>query len=84
ADLLRPKVLYREREDRIVRCGYALEFYEIKRDGLHYFQKEGINAGTSAMMRHYPAQDLNVILLSNMMEGVWEPTARIHEMIAAS
>jgi len=44
-------------------------------------QKEGINAGVSAILRHFPQQDINVVMLSNMEDGVWDPIWFIHEMI---
>jgi CubicO group peptidase (beta-lactamase class C family) len=48
-----------------------------------YAEKEGINAGVSAMLRHYPDQDLSVVLLSNMEAGVWAPIQEIHRRLAA-
>ena len=70
ADFLTPKVLHHENEEVTVRYGYGLEFFELRADSqMNFYQKEGINAGVSAVMRHYPAGDVNVILLSNMMEG---------------
>ncbi len=38
-------------------------------------------AGGSAVIRHFPKQDINVVLLSKMEEGVWDPVWDIHEMI---
>jgi hypothetical protein len=36
------------------------------------------------MIRHYPAQDLNVVILSNMEDGAWEPMHEIHRLIMAA
>ncbi|MBE9474813.1 MAG: hypothetical protein IMY85_07960, partial [Chloroflexi bacterium] len=47
------------------------------------YQKEGINAGASALIRHYPELDVNVVLLSNLEEGVWEPVWKIHDLIVS-
>jgi CubicO group peptidase (beta-lactamase class C family) len=80
-DFLAPKVLHHEREHYRVKFGYGLEFYEMKSDRFSYYQKDGINAGASGMMRHYPAQDLNVILLSNMQKGIWEPLEKVHDLV---
>ena len=47
-------------------------------------QKEGINAGVSGLIRHFPQQDINVVILSNMEAGVWDPVRVIHEMIVSN
>lgn len=44
-------------------------------------EKQGINAGVSGMIRHFPEQEINVVILSNLMNGAWKPIRRIHEMI---
>ncbi len=33
------------------------------------------------MIRHFPAREINVVILSNLMDGAWKPIRRIHEMI---
>jgi CubicO group peptidase (beta-lactamase class C family) len=33
-------------------------------------------------IRHFPDQNINVILLSNLADGVWEPIWRLHDAIA--
>ncbi len=83
-DFLTPKAFYHENEQAVEKVAYGLFFHLMKANNFSFYQKDGINAGTSGMMRHYPAQDINVILLSNMMRGVWEPIEKIHEFISAS
>jgi hypothetical protein len=39
-------------------------------------------AGVSAMLRHYPGDDVTVVLLSNMEDGVWDPVWEMHEIVA--
>jgi hypothetical protein len=56
-------------------------FMLTKNDEVICYQKEGINAGVSGIMRYFPAQDINVVILSNMENGVWRPIWKIHEMI---
>lgn len=63
--------------------GYGLEFSVDSAGNVLFAQKEGINAGVSAIIRHYPDQDLNVILLANSREGVWEPLRAIHRWLVA-
>jgi CubicO group peptidase (beta-lactamase class C family) len=78
---LTPHVLHSENENRVLHCGYALEFIETKPAPSLYYEKEGSNVGASAIIRHYPALNLNVVMLSNMAEGVWQPLRRVHELV---
>jgi CubicO group peptidase (beta-lactamase class C family) len=78
---LRPHVHYRERDDWTVMFGYVLEFFLDRSGDVVFYQKDGINAGVSGIIRHFPAQDINVVILSNMMSGVWEPVWRIHDLV---
>jgi CubicO group peptidase (beta-lactamase class C family) len=82
-DFLTPKVLDREDAQAVIRFGYGLDFYQMKPDRFSFYQKDGVNAGVSGIMRHYPAHDINVILLSNMQKGAWEPIDKIHDLLSA-
>lgn len=83
AEFLTPRVLYRETEEWKTMYGYGLLFRYDRSGRLVFYQKEGINAGVSAMLRHYPEHDVNVVLLSNMEDGVWEPVRKVHEVVMA-
>jgi CubicO group peptidase (beta-lactamase class C family) len=76
-----PQVKHSDRADWTMYYGYGL-WFRMEPDGtvLHY-GKEGINAGVSAYLRYYPAQDLTVVILSNLMEGVWAPMNKIHDLV---
>lgn len=78
---VRPHVLYWTNDEWTVKFGYVLEFYLDKADKVVFYQKDGINAGVSAVIRHYPDQDINVVILSNTMDGVWEPIWKMHDWI---
>lgn len=80
-ELLSPHVTYREKDDWVMKYGYCLWFYVDKDGEIVCYQKEGVNAGVSALIRHFPKQDINVVILSNMEEGVWDPIWRIHELV---
>lgn len=76
-----PQVDYHESDNWKVMFGFVLEYYLDKSGKLIFYQKDGVNGGVSAIIRHYPEQDINVVLLSNMQEGVWEPIWKIHELL---
>ena len=78
---LSPHVHYRTMDNWEKMYGYGLWFYVDKSDRIVCYQKEGINAGVSGLVRYYPDQDITVILLSNMEGGVWEPVRKIHDLI---
>jgi CubicO group peptidase (beta-lactamase class C family) len=81
---LTPQVHYKDTKDYEALYGFGLMFYINKAGEVVCFQKEGTNAGVSAIIRHFPAQDINVVLLSNMEEGVWDPVWHIHEVIISA
>lgn len=80
-DFLRPHVLHSRREDRICRYGLGLEFVSDLDDRPLYYQKDGINVGTSGILRHYPEADITVAILANTSGGVWEPMRRLNALI---
>lgn len=62
--------------------GYGLWFYVEPSGQVRFGEKEGVNVGVSAVLRFYPETDINVVLLSNLEEGVWEPVWVIDEMMS--
>jgi len=48
-----------------------------------FAEKEGVNAGVSAVLRCYPDQDVNVVLLANIQGHEEEPLAAIHRQLTA-
>ena len=46
--------------------------------------KDGINAGTGGLLRYYPHQELDVVVLANSAEGAWPAARRIHDLVRAS
>jgi len=79
--LFTPHVDYKEKDGWRMKYGYCFWFYMEEDEKVVCMQKEGINAGASAVLRYFPHQDINVVILSNMEEGVWEPIWKIHEMV---
>ncbi len=58
--------------------GYGLEFYVDPAGQLVCYQKEGENTGVSGFIRHFPKDDINLVILSNMENGAWKPLWDIH------
>jgi CubicO group peptidase (beta-lactamase class C family) len=80
---LTPQVLHHERDDGAIWYGFGLEFV-LDRDGAVWnTYKEGENAGASGVVRYYPADDLDVVVLTNLERGAWSPTKEIHRLIGA-
>jgi len=76
-----PQIHYKDRDGWEMRYGLGMWFY-VEPDGrVVCCQKEGYNAGVSAVMRYFFDSDVNVVILSNMADGAWEPTREIHDLI---
>ncbi len=80
---LTPQVFYKAQDDWTMMYGYGLWFYVDESDVVVCYQKEGINAGVSGLVRYFPAWDVNVVILSNMEAGVWAPVWKIHDVVVA-
>ncbi len=78
---LTPQVRYRQRDDWTLMMGYGLVFYVDASGEAVCYQKEGINAGVSGVMRYFPQRDINVVILSNLENGVWEPIWTVHDLV---
>ncbi len=84
AALLTPQVLHATLPDGLREFyGYGLWFMLDAAGQVVDYAKEGINAGASAFMRHFPAAGVNAILLSNMQDGVWQPMRFVQAQIEA-
>src|SRR5262249_23534387 len=78
-----PQVLHHVGEEWRQMYGYGIEFAVDESRNVLFAEKEGINAGVSAVIRHYPEHDINVVLLANTQKGVWEPRRAIHRLLVA-
>lgn len=80
---LTPQVVWRVDDVWVQHFGYG-PWFRVSGDGVTVFlQKEGINAGTSCVLRHYPGRDVTVAILSNLETGAWDPLGVVHEMVEA-
>ena len=83
AAFLAPQVVHSVRDGWVEHYGFG-PWFRVDDDGtLVFLEKEGSNAGVSGLVRHYPARDLTVVMLSNLEDGVWEPIRTAHEMVMA-
>ncbi len=81
---LSPHVHYRDKDGWTMKYGYCWWFYVEKDGKVVCYQKEGVNAGVSGLIRYFPQQDINVVILSNMEDGAWEPVGKIHKLVVAN
>lgn len=78
-----PQVFHSQRDGWKLMYGPGL-WFRVEEDGnILFYEKEGQNAGVSGLIRHYPAHDLSVVILTNMEEAAWDPIVDIHKMLAA-
>ena len=83
AAFLAPQVIHGVRDGWVEHYGFG-PWFHVDDDGtLVFLEKDGSNAGVSGLVRHYPARDLTVVMLSNLDDGVWEPIRVAHEMVVA-
>ena len=80
---LTPQALHHRRDDWAVWYGFGLEFVTDDNGAVRNYYKDGVNAGASGIVRYYPADQLDVVVLSNSAAGAWEPTDEIHRLIRA-
>jgi CubicO group peptidase (beta-lactamase class C family) len=80
---LTPQVLHHDRDDWAVWYGFGLEFVIDRAGSVRNTYKDGVNAGASGVVRYYPADDLDVVVLSNSERGAWPVMDEIHRLIRA-
>jgi CubicO group peptidase (beta-lactamase class C family) len=78
-----PQVLHHTQDDWKQMYGYGIEFAVDGAGNVMFAEKEGNNAGVSNVIRHYPDQDINVVLLANIQNSAWEPIRTIHRLLTA-
>ena len=79
---LSPQVVHSTKDTWTEMYGYGLRFCVDRAGKVYCYEKEGVNAGVSGVISHFPDQDVTVTLLSNMEDGVWDPAwGKIHEMV---
>ncbi|HEY5880435.1 MAG TPA: serine hydrolase domain-containing protein [Nakamurella sp.] len=83
AAFLTPQAKHHERDGHEIWYGFGLEF-DLDADGaVRSYYKDGINAGASAIVRHYPGPDIDVAVLSNSEKGAWPVIDDVHRSVRA-
>ena len=77
-----PQVVHHSRDDgSSVQYGYGLEF-DVSADGqVRWWSKEGINAGASGILQHYPDRGVDVVVLACSEDGAWQPIRWVHDLV---
>jgi CubicO group peptidase (beta-lactamase class C family) len=84
AAMLSPQVKYKDLDDGLVEFnGYGLWFNQDAAGRVRHYAKEGINAGASAFLRHFPEAGITAALLSNLEQGVWAPMRQVTAQVLA-
>jgi CubicO group peptidase (beta-lactamase class C family) len=74
--MLAPQVQSRGTEDGASWWGYGPSMRVVEGGRVAFWQKEGANAGVSALLRHDPGRDLTLVVLANQADVAW-PVARM-------
>ena len=83
AAFLAPQVAWKVHDGWAQHFGFGPWFRVDDGGAIVFLEKEGVNAGTSGLVRHYPGRDLTVVVLSNLEDGAWAPIRAIHELVMA-
>lgn len=84
AELLTPKVRHSARGDGSHLMGFGFEFETDADELVRSYWKEGVNVGVSAMLRHYPAVDVTVVVLAVGERAAWKPVEAIDAAVMSA
>lgn len=73
--MLTPHEVHSRKNDLTRMTGYGFEFKVTAGDRVRLLEKEGVNVGTSGLLRHYPDHDLTLAILGVGQDAVWGPVA---------
>ncbi|MEO8107990.1 MAG: serine hydrolase domain-containing protein [Actinomycetes bacterium] len=91
--MLTPHETYRPRGAGTHFTGFGFEFSSDATSAINCYWKEGMNAGVSAVLSHYPSLseavlpgpgELTLVVLSNMEDGAWEPIREFGRSVGVS
>jgi hypothetical protein len=61
--------------------GFGFEFETDADDVVRCYWKEGVNVGVSGILRHYPTEDITVVVLAVGEKAAWSPIKAIDEAV---
>jgi CubicO group peptidase (beta-lactamase class C family) len=82
AAFFRPQVHHGPMDGGTRKYGFGWWFCVDEAGQVLFGEKEGCVTGVSGLIRHYFDTDINVVILSNMEQGAWEPIRKIHRVIS--
>jgi CubicO group peptidase (beta-lactamase class C family) len=84
ASMLESHADHRTKDGSLFRTGFGFEFEYDSAGNLVSYWKEGINVGASGILQHFPAQNVTLVVLSNLEDGAWEPIEKVLDLVKAS
>jgi CubicO group peptidase (beta-lactamase class C family) len=82
AAALTPHELHSRRSGLTVMMGYGFEFRVAEDGRVRFYQKDGVNVGASALLRHYPDHDLTLSMLGVGEDAIWDPVRVLDDALA--
>ena len=76
----RPFTRWKPELNATIRNGFGFEFVEIGQE-IFCIRKDGMNEGVSAILSYYPKYDVDIIILSNQGDNVWELQRRLQTVL---
>ncbi|MFT4124529.1 MAG: serine hydrolase domain-containing protein [Microbacteriaceae bacterium] len=80
AELTEELLLPQVHADEDTALGFGLTF-DLDAGAVRSFRADGVGLGASAMLRRYPREDVDVVVLSNDADGAWELVRELDERI---
>jgi len=82
AEMLKPKAVHTNKDDRKYMMGYGFEFEMIpKTSDIMYITKDGCNKGVAVKFNYYPSKNITYIVMSNQDCDVWELSREVSKII---
>lgn len=82
SEMLKPKAIHTDKDDRKYMMGYGLEFEMFPNtNDVKYITKDGCNKGVTVKFNYYPSENVTYIVMSNQDCNVWELSREVSKII---
>jgi Beta-lactamase len=81
AAALTPHEVHSRRSGFTDMMGYGFEFRVAEDGRVRFYQKDGVNVGASAILRHYPDHDLTLSMLGVGEDAIWAPVRVLDDAV---